>query len=646
MAREGRSERTSGTTRMPTSWTRHSATRFRFRRGLTAAAALLTLHATLLAYNAWIQSPTLNEPAHLVAGLSHWRFGRFDLFRVNPPFVRMVSALPVVAAGYEIDWSGFFGRRPGARPVWSISRRFCSTNGERTLWLITIARWACIPFSLLGGLVTFAWARELFDVRAGILACSLWCFSPNIVGHASLITADAHAASLALTAWYAFWRWLMQPSWQRCLIGGIALGLAELTKSTLVVLYLLVPFAWICHRWAEGNKLVGRAMRREVSMIGAQLLISLCVLNVGYGFEGSCTRLGDFCFLSSRFTGDVGTTTGNRFSDSSLARIRIPVPANYLQGIDAQLNDMSNRRGGYLFGKHSDCGWWYYYLVASVVKVPIGTHSLGALVMCSKLETRGRGLFVTDLIVLTPLLLIFTLVSSHTEYNEHPRYVLPCLPFAFVYLSQVTKGLLVSSKWRPFVGGAVVWSITSSLWVYPHSLSYFNELTGGPRRGHACLIHSSIDWGQDLLQLRRWVRANDVTDPIRLAYFGTLDPNDFGFDTAHPVVADRADSGSSVLALRPGWYAISVNFLRSYDYPIKDGGYMTADIATVEALSAFRSLRPTNTAGYSIYVYRLEEGHVALSSMHRLTTYKSLVVTYDALSEGSEVFRSGSGQRQ
>ena len=80
---------------------------------------LLTIHAGLLAYAATTHSPTLNEPGHLVAGLSNWKFGRFELYRVNPPLTRTVAALPVIAAGYEEDWGGFY-EGPGARPVFGM----------------------------------------------------------------------------------------------------------------------------------------------------------------------------------------------------------------------------------------------------------------------------------------------------------------------------------------------------------------------------------------------------------------------------------------------------------------------------------------------------------------------------------------------
>jgi hypothetical protein len=102
--------------------------------------------------------------------LSHWEFGRFDLFGVNPPLVGMVAVLPVVAAGYETDWSGFHDA-PGARPEVSIGRDFIKANGERSSWLVTIARWACIPFSVIGALLCFFWSRGLWGHNgAGLIS--------------------------------------------------------------------------------------------------------------------------------------------------------------------------------------------------------------------------------------------------------------------------------------------------------------------------------------------------------------------------------------------------------------------------------------------------------------------------------------------
>ncbi|MSR59883.1 MAG: phospholipid carrier-dependent glycosyltransferase [Planctomycetaceae bacterium] len=205
---------------------------------------LLAVHAGMLAWIAWRKSPTIDEPAHLAAGLSHWKFGRFDLYRVNPPLVRLVAALPMLLVDPKTDWSAF-SEAPYARPDFAIGSVFAAANGAETFWHFTLARWFCIPFSLLGGWVCYRWGRDLYGPGAGIVALILWCFCPNILGNGALITPDVAAASFGVLSGYTFWRWLRHPGWKPALIAGFALGLAELTKSTWIILFGLWPALWL-----------------------------------------------------------------------------------------------------------------------------------------------------------------------------------------------------------------------------------------------------------------------------------------------------------------------------------------------------------------------------------------------------------------
>jgi hypothetical protein len=52
----------------------------------SVVAVLLAIHAGLLAWQAYRYSPTMDEPAHMAAGISHWKFGRFDLYVVSEKF--------------------------------------------------------------------------------------------------------------------------------------------------------------------------------------------------------------------------------------------------------------------------------------------------------------------------------------------------------------------------------------------------------------------------------------------------------------------------------------------------------------------------------------------------------------------------------
>jgi hypothetical protein len=57
--------------------------------------ALLLVYLSLLIDSAWSNNPVMSEDAHLASGASHYQFQRFDLYRVNPPLVRLLAALPI-----------------------------------------------------------------------------------------------------------------------------------------------------------------------------------------------------------------------------------------------------------------------------------------------------------------------------------------------------------------------------------------------------------------------------------------------------------------------------------------------------------------------------------------------------------------------
>ncbi len=131
--------------------------------------ALATTHALLCGYEAYWNSPTRDELAHLAAGISHITFQRFDLFRVNPPLVRSVAALPVVFAFPKTDWTAYTFQATERRDD-CVGRRFAEVNGYRFRMLMVLGRWACIPFSVAGGWVCGRWATRLYGVPSGILA--------------------------------------------------------------------------------------------------------------------------------------------------------------------------------------------------------------------------------------------------------------------------------------------------------------------------------------------------------------------------------------------------------------------------------------------------------------------------------------------
>ena len=279
------------------------------------------------------------------------------------------------------------------------------------------------------------------------------------------------------------------------------------------------------------------------------------------------------------------------------------------------------------------------------IKVPLGTWLLVLVAVVLQITRRqAKSQWRDELVLLLPAAVLLVLVSSQTGFNHHMRYVLPVLPAVFIWTSQVARpvsakriatpsatslsrfgaGILShftrrrpDSIHRPsnftlyasqfLIATAFLWSVGSSLWVYPHSLSYFNCSVGGPTGGSAHLINSNIDWGQDLLYLKSWLDDHGKPQPLSLAYYGSVDPRYVGLDYHLPPT--HVDASAPAPRLSPGWYAISVNFLRGYPYRCYDGKG-TQQPLPAHGLSYFRRFRPVGMAGYSIYIYHLPaDGH-------------------------------------
>jgi hypothetical protein len=210
---------------------------------------------------------------------------------------------------------------------------------------------------------------------------------------------------------------------------------------------------------------------------------------------------------------------------------------------------------------------------------------------------------------------VFVLVSSQTGFSRYLRYVLPCFPFVFVYIGRVGNvfGTPVGSRgsrverevgqkergtaikvqrgwgqrfWlKALVGGGLAWSIVSSVSVYPHSMSYFNELAGGPRGGHRYLLDANIDWGQDLWYLKAWYDGHPEARPLHVATMCFVEPRFYGIESQHPAREPR-----------PGWYAMSIHHIRQHGF-----------------YEFFLRYEPFEVIGYSIYTY-----HVSLDEANRV----------------------------
>ncbi len=570
----------------------------------SSVALLLSIQALLVGWICWRASPNKTEVAHMAAAVYFWHTHCFDVFNVNPPLTRMVTSVPVAVLHPRFDWDSY-SAQPQDRCEWALGLDFIAANDcKKIRWCFTLARWSLISLLLLGGYSGYRLSREAFGDSSALVFLMLWTFSPFLLAWGATICPGAVAAALGLVAVYLFRGWLRHPSWKRAIVAGVSLGLLPLSKTTWILAFGIWPLMWCI--WALPNFLERTQdrprSRPPLRQLVVALLVGLYTLNMGYLFDGTCRPLGKYVFISQTLRGpEVAEdrwslpAAGNRFTGTCLGKIPVPLPASFVEGIDTQRRDFELGLPSYLCNDWAGHGWWHYYLYSLAVKMPLGTW---CLVLLAVLVTLSRpscnASWRDEMVLLFPFVVVFIVVSSQTGFSANSRYVLPVLPMLFVWISKVGR-LFESGRYllSTLATLSLAWMIASSLWIYPHCLSYFNELAGGPWNGPRHLLESNLDWGQELYRLEDWYENHPHSRPLCMArstkyplkvteieLAGSPPPGPDYFDSIEEVHVE-------VIGPQPGWHVLSVNEI------FEESGQWRY----------FLEFKPVATVAYAIRIY-------------------------------------------
>jgi len=612
-----------------------------------AIVPMLMLVAAALAVTSLVgDSITFDETSHLTAGFSYLKTGDFRLAPDHPPLAKLWCAWPLLLM--DVGWP--FGDDPDwVRPaVFLLGRKwlFKLNDGQH---LMVVGRCMMVVVLLGACLATYVLGRRLFGSAAGLVALALAALSPEMLAHGRLVTTDVPITLLLVLSALAF-AWLMERlTWLRLLAAAVCLTAASLTKFTwfmvlpglavmgLVAVLRARPLG-VCVLPGRRYELC-RRLSRLGGVAGAGLLLAGLVwagiwLCYGWRFDilapppaanppasssaaaerYEWTRRGvtDYWqellyYPDGRPRPGVVNGVSRRLLDARL------LPEAYLLGL-VSIVQAVEERPAYLLGMRSDSGWPHYFPVAFAVKTPVATMVL--LVAGVLAVARGRvawrgGLLQAGLLVFAGG---YAAHLAWSGFNIGHRHLLPLYPLVYVYAGAAV-GWISSRAGRVLVIGCLFWLLSANLWIHPHYLAYFNELAGGPSRGHHYLADSNIDWGQDLLRLADYARAHP-DEPLKLSYFGS----------AVPTAYVQCGSLPSYLDFRPraeltaGTYVVSVNqLLGLYDVRLRDewegarSGLELPDDPDRRAIRLITRLRyrpPDERIGYSLFLYRLSDADV------------------------------------
>lgn len=450
---------------------------------------------------------TFDEPFYVASGLDFWRSGshRSLLKKGTMPLPIDLFSLPL--ALWE-RWSG-----TQFDPVLDLERLLpWARAGTLAFW------WLLLGYARRIG-------RQLAGPWGGRLAVAWLAFEPNLLAHASLATTDIAMTACLLALLYSF-RTGREAGWIRRVgvptlwfaatvlskASGLVLGpvcllvleIERLVSAEALKAATLPSGPWM--RLRQGLRRL-QPFRRDLVhiLVGGLVLV--------FVYSGSDWREEPSFVAWARSLPDG---PGSQVIVWVSEHLRIF--SNAGEGLVKQIAHNIRGHGAYLLGRTHRRALWFYFPVLLTIKL-----TLPLLIAPGALAAiRPRAL--ANWATLTAAALLVMSVTFRVQIGI--RLVLPMVGLAVVGLSAaVVQAWRESSGWgrHALTAGAVAgvaWTVSASLIVWPHGLSYVNELWGGTSRGYLYVSESNYDWGQGLKDLAEWQRRNGMV-PVDVWYFGT-----------------------------------------------------------------------------------------------------------------------------
>jgi hypothetical protein len=678
----------------------------RLAGGYPAALAVLVGFYVLMLTSLADKSATFDEVVHLTAGCTYWKCNDYRLNPENGNLPQRLMALPVLAGNFRfpaLDRQAWW-----ESGQWVLSDEFFHDLDNRVEAMLLRGRAAMGLLAVALGLLVYAWSRRLFGPAGGMVSLLLYVLNPTVLANGALMTSDMAGALFFLAATWSLWRLLHQVSPVRLAACGLATGALFLSKMSAPVM-VVIAAALVVVRLVASRPVEVRLGRRRWEIARRPLralafgglgvacgLVVLLTIWAAYGFRYSMmaqSRPGRDTPFSP--WGELLDEPGPGTAMIQFARQHRLLPEAYLMG-QTHVFRYGRQRSAFLNGEYSLQGWTWFFPYTFLVKTPLTVFALAVLALAAAamkwraaraagprrppdrpnrpvsvglLGPPGSGglqpVAAAALYEASPLWTLFAVywcfaIASHLNIGH--RHILPVYPPLFVLAGSAGWWLARRgrSAWQALLLAVPMALLAGeTLYRWPNYLAYFNQVVGGPANGYKHLVDSSLDWGQDLPALKRYLTGRSLPDPGRpvyLAYFGTaspyyyrirahLLPGFFGIDRMkRPEVLDLSGGVYCISAtmlqpvlLRPAgpWnaryeaayqqaWAEAMPLIRVFDDPVARLGIWptrtpqqwrslieTFDELRFARLRAYLRRRPPDDqVNYSILVYNLSDAEV------------------------------------
>src|SRR5690242_13152816 len=566
----------SGVTALSEPGTNNATVRDR-RYAVAWLIALLValLHAFLAVTAVNTKSPTFDEPQHLAAGFSYWKTDDFRLDPENGMLSGRWAALPLVFGGAHFV--------PLEDNAWrhaddaGVAHEVLYQAGNNPDRMMAQARLMMSLFGAALCLLVYRIGCEFFGLIGGLVAEVFLAFDPNFLAHGALVTSDVAATFFFTATVWTSWRLFQKISLIRLSLAGLSLSGLFLTKfSAPIVLPVLAVISIL--QISSKNKIAvcfGRfgtvlatTWKKLAAVSAAWICLGLVVVTAiwsSFSFRysaltdnGPARKVWDNCW-----TAILSDHTATQ-QTIEFARVHHLLPEAYLCGL-AYTQKSAEIRPAFLNNHWSLIGFSSFFPLAVLYKTPLPflcLIALAAVIAISRRKDWHSSNFLNPFFLFA---VIYAAFAIGAQLNIGHRHILPVYPALFIGCGAIAFHLHTKPRISVIavVSLLICWQIGESLAVRPDYLAYFNEVAGGPRRGYAHLVDSSLDWGQDLPSLKKWLDGYSSFikgKPVYLGYFGSADPKWYGI-AAKPLPENHS-ADQTLAPLQAGIYCISATTLQ------------------------------------------------------------------------------------
>lgn len=525
---------------------------------------------------------TFDETAHLPAGYSYLTQKDMRLNPEHPPILKDLAGLPLTFMKNINFPSSHEGWAEKVNGQWSFGNYFLFHSNNPANKMILAGRTMMILVLVLGAYLVYRFGKDYFDEKTGLIALLLYSLSPTLIAHGRLVTTDVGVAVAILATIYFFIRYLKSPNTKSIIWAGIALGVTQAVKFSAV---FLVPYliSLLIFQSIKNKKSIKKHLLDFLLIFFVAFLVVYAVYTYHVWDYPQARQAQDMIqTLSSHPIKSIGPLLGK------LSKVKILRPiTQYLYGVAMVFQRGVGGNTTYFMGKVTASGFKSYFPILYVLKLPITFHILTITAIFLAIRSKEKR-DLTEISLLSFILLYWALTLSG-NLNIGVRHLIPIIPLIILLVARFTSRL----KWKVLAPILIIQAI-SVFYYFPHFIPYYNEIAGGPDKGHIIATDSNLDWGQDLRRLKSWIEEKN-NPTVYLDYFGGADRK-YYLDVL-PWWGERDPSEIE----KPAYLAVSATLLQ--------GG-------RAEAVKGFD--RPTkyyewldnqklvDKIGYSIFIYKID----------------------------------------